>query len=163
MASVRARIDELAADGRIDSSAAAELIAASDGAATPKTESDVQFLSDLIERHESVAHAAGVARDHIGKAEAALAALEWLPAGPKLGQLTRAKVKIPDFPILFGGKVDVILVVRDTFAAGESARDSAELISGWARRRSRVWHKAPRDHAVLDNCGFKPTCAKIWE
>ncbi len=44
----------------------------------PKTVEDVQFLTTLIQRHGSVEHARGVARDHAFRARRALAATPWL-------------------------------------------------------------------------------------
>lgn len=75
----RARLDQLVAADRVDASAAAELHAALGRAPQAKTADDVAFLGDLIDRHDSIDHAAEIATDHVRRAEVRLAQFDWLP------------------------------------------------------------------------------------
>ena len=76
---VRARLDRLVADERVDRAAAAELHAALGAAPRAKANDDVAFLADLIDRHDSVGHAAAVAENHVHRAAQQLSSFDWLP------------------------------------------------------------------------------------
>lgn len=76
-------VERLERDGRIESSAAHELRLAVDGAvgtSGEKTVEDVEFLKDLINRYDSIAHARRIAARWAGRARSSLDQMRWLRA-----------------------------------------------------------------------------------